>query len=581
MSGPRPTGAAVRAATHCGIRPRRPTALREAVLDVARWRACRGGDPGAATRRVVSLDSDGDVLTVDGRLRRWTARGRVVVVGAGKASLRSPPRWTRCWATGSTAGWSSSPRGPRPARPRPGRGPATPTTRCPPSAASPPPRRSSRAPAAAGPTTSCSLLHRRQLGAREPARPTASRIEDKRELHRLLLRSGAAHHRDQRRAQARVARQGRPARASPRRPRAIVNLTVSDVAGDPLDAITDPTVQDTSTAPSALAVLDRAGLWDAVPASIRAHLGGGRDVAALDRTRTRDRCAGRRRDRLRGDGGRARRAGLPPGRRPERASRASAARSADRCAGVRSQTAGADAAADDAARLRRRVRRHADAAPHLRRGRPEPGGRARRRARLLGGRPAAAVFLDTDGSDGGTDARRRAGRRHDRRRAAAARRRPRRRDRAPTARPRRCERLGDAIATGAHRHQRERPVRDRRDQGGPAVTSRGTRVRDRRSTHVTKSFGGVDRGRRRRHHDRRRRVLLAARPERAAARRRRCGLSPASSSPTAGRDPARRRPTSPTGHRPSDPEHGVPGLRAVPAHDRRGQRRASACGSSG
>ncbi len=42
----------------------------------------------------------------------------------------------------------------------------------------------------------------------------------------------------------------------------IVNLTVSDVAGDALDAITDPTVQDTTTVADAIAALALHGLWD-------------------------------------------------------------------------------------------------------------------------------------------------------------------------------------------------------------------------------------------------------------------------------------------------------------------------------
>jgi glycerate-2-kinase len=58
-------------------------------------------------------------------------------------------------------------------------------------------------------------------------------------------------------------------RVSPAR---LVSLTVSDVAGDVLDAITDPSVQDTSTTAGAIEILERRGLWDQLPASIRAHL---------------------------------------------------------------------------------------------------------------------------------------------------------------------------------------------------------------------------------------------------------------------------------------------------------------------
>ena len=59
------------------------------------------------------------------------------------------------------------------------------------------------------------------------------------------------------------------ARVAPAR---LVSLTVSDVAGDVLDAITDPSVQDTSTVDDALEILHRRGLWDALPPSIREHL---------------------------------------------------------------------------------------------------------------------------------------------------------------------------------------------------------------------------------------------------------------------------------------------------------------------
>ncbi len=66
---------------------------------------------------------------------------------------------------------------------------------------------------------------------------------------------------------------GRLARAIA--PARIVNLTVSDVVGDPLDCITDPTVQDTSTVADATAVLADYGLLQEVPRSVRAHLSTG------------------------------------------------------------------------------------------------------------------------------------------------------------------------------------------------------------------------------------------------------------------------------------------------------------------
>ena len=48
----------------------------------------------------------------------------------------------------------------------------------------------------------------------------------------------------------------------------LINLTVSDVIGDPLDYITDPTVPDTSTFDEARAVLTKYDLWNRMPASV-------------------------------------------------------------------------------------------------------------------------------------------------------------------------------------------------------------------------------------------------------------------------------------------------------------------------
>ncbi len=57
----------------------------------------------------------------------------------------------------------------------------------------------------------------------------------------------------------------------------LINLTVSDVIGDALDCITDPTVPDTSTLEDAVATLDKYGLWSRVPASVAAHLRNARE----------------------------------------------------------------------------------------------------------------------------------------------------------------------------------------------------------------------------------------------------------------------------------------------------------------
>jgi glycerate-2-kinase len=52
----------------------------------------------------------------------------------------------------------------------------------------------------------------------------------------------------------------------------IVNLTVSDVVGDPPDYFTDLTAADRSTFADAVAACDTAGLWERLPPAVAAHL---------------------------------------------------------------------------------------------------------------------------------------------------------------------------------------------------------------------------------------------------------------------------------------------------------------------
>lgn len=55
----------------------------------------------------------------------------------------------------------------------------------------------------------------------------------------------------------------------------LINLTVSDVIGDPLDYITCPTVPDTSSFDDARRTLTKYGLWEKVPASVSRYLEAG------------------------------------------------------------------------------------------------------------------------------------------------------------------------------------------------------------------------------------------------------------------------------------------------------------------
>lgn len=104
-----------------------------------------------------------------------------------------------------------------------------------------------------------------------PLPPEEVPLGDKRRLTELLLRCGATV-REINAVRKHVSRikGGRLAREI--HPAQIVNLTVSDVVGDPLDCITDLTVPDTSTVEDALGVLHRYDLWNKIPESVRSYL---------------------------------------------------------------------------------------------------------------------------------------------------------------------------------------------------------------------------------------------------------------------------------------------------------------------
>jgi hydroxypyruvate reductase/glycerate 2-kinase len=93
----------------------------------------------------------------------------------------------------------------------------------------------------------------------------------KRELHRLLLDSGATIEEiNAVRKHVSQVKGGRLAAAMPGA--TLVNLTVSDVVGDAPDLLCDAVVQDTTTPEDARAVLLRHGLWERVAPEVRQHL---------------------------------------------------------------------------------------------------------------------------------------------------------------------------------------------------------------------------------------------------------------------------------------------------------------------
>jgi hydroxypyruvate reductase/glycerate 2-kinase len=102
-------------------------------------------------------------------------------------------------------------------------------------------------------------------------------LADKQALNRILLTCGASIREiNAVRKHASQVKGGRLAQAI--FPAEMINLTVSDVTGDPLDYITGPTVPDTSTYQDAWHVLDKYDLWARVPTSIVQHLRRGLEI---------------------------------------------------------------------------------------------------------------------------------------------------------------------------------------------------------------------------------------------------------------------------------------------------------------
>jgi hydroxypyruvate reductase len=114
-------------------------------------------------------------------------------------------------------------------------------------------------------------------------------LEDAQWTFRLLLRSGADIHavNTVRRSLSAIGGGGLARAATPTH---ILTLAISDVVGNDLATIASgPTGPDPTTAADAVAVLERFGLWDRVPASVREHLGRDRDAASdrgFDHVRT-------------------------------------------------------------------------------------------------------------------------------------------------------------------------------------------------------------------------------------------------------------------------------------------------------
>jgi hydroxypyruvate reductase/glycerate 2-kinase len=244
-----------------GDREARRGALRIAAAGLA---AC---DVSRATRDAVALD--GDELVVDGVRHRLDPAGRVLVVGAGKASMAIAAALEEIigdrvadGAVAVTAGESNDLERIEVLR-----------------ADHPLPSGSSAAAArrlfeiAAGANERDLVIACFTGGSSALASlpPNGVSAVEKRALHELLLSAGIGIVEvNTVRKHVSAFKGGRLAQAA--LPARLVNLTVSDVAGDHIDAITDPTVPDSSQAGDAIAVLYGNGLWERTPEAIREHL---------------------------------------------------------------------------------------------------------------------------------------------------------------------------------------------------------------------------------------------------------------------------------------------------------------------
>ena len=259
-----------------GDRGPRRLALAVAVAGLA---AC---DPALAVERLVSLE--GDDLVVDGHPHRLRSGGKVVVLGSGKASLKIGVALERILGDRLAGGTIVVRHAP------PGRALGRLELL---EASHPLPdgRSVSRArhlleqANALGPDDLVIACFTGGSSALTSLAPAGVPDVDKRELHRILLGSGLGISEvNTVRKQVSAFKGGRLALAAA--PATVINLTVSDVAGDALDAITDPTVQNASTVADALTILHGHGLWDELPESVREHLSDPRlrtpDLSAVD-----------------------------------------------------------------------------------------------------------------------------------------------------------------------------------------------------------------------------------------------------------------------------------------------------------
>lgn len=242
--------------------------LRRLALAVAQT-GLAAVDPGAATRRLVTYNAETDTVSVSGVDYVLTNDAKVWVVGAGKASYPIAAALEQILGP-RLAGGVVAVRDPH--------APALSRIKL---LATDHPLPSSRSMSAAADilavverarkgdlVIACFTGGSSALASLPPENVTA---DEKRMLHQLMLSSGLAiTDINAVRKAVSAFKGGRVALTA--EPGTVVNLTVSDVSGSPLDAVTDPTVQDTTTAADARKIIQNRGLETSLPASIISHL---------------------------------------------------------------------------------------------------------------------------------------------------------------------------------------------------------------------------------------------------------------------------------------------------------------------
>jgi glycerate 2-kinase len=242
------------------------TELRRVVLDVV-TAGLRAADPGLAVDRLV--DVDGAVLRAGGRQFDLGQARSVVLLGAGKASVAIAAALERKLGERIDGGLIVSH---QPVKHELRRVEVVQADHPVPSAASLEAARRLNALAdRLGPGDLLITAFTGGSSALACLPPDGVPFAAKQHLHELLLDSGASIAEiNSVRKHVSAIKGGRlAARAAGA---TILNLTVSDVVGDQIDLLCDPAVQDTSTTSAAIATLRRYGLWPEVSPEIRDHL---------------------------------------------------------------------------------------------------------------------------------------------------------------------------------------------------------------------------------------------------------------------------------------------------------------------